>query len=535
MKNMSIRTRLTLGFAIPLILLLIIAATTLLTGSQVEQSFNEVQDDTVPELLALEELRFSSNRIAAASNELILENLLGGEEEGEEGDDSEAEEIANNTAIYEAALETYRESVEEEAEGEELEILGEIETAGAELLAASAALVELSEEGASLEDIAEAREDFEAIEDNLADAVQAAVESEREELFEREADVVTTLDSARAVAVALAVVAVALAFGVALFLYQSIASPVSELKDTADQLRGGKLDVRSQIDSTDEIGDLATSFNAMADQIAANVQSLETQMAETAKARDDALRSDQVKSAFLASMSHELRTPLNAVINFTKFVAKGDMGPINEDQRETLEEVIESAQHLLNLINDVLDMSKIESGSLRLFVDDNVDLNAIIQSVISTGKGLLEDKPIELTSDVPGDLPSVRGDRQRITQILLNMMSNACKFTDKGSVQTRAYQQNGEIVVAIEDTGPGIAQEDSDGVFEPFKQTQSGLRKGGGTGLGMPISRNLAEAHGGRLWLESKPGEGATFFVAIPVRNEQLVPINTTQPKKEAV
>jgi signal transduction histidine kinase len=246
---------------------------------------------------------------------------------------------------------------------------------------------------------------------------------------------------------------------------------------------------------------------------------------ETERAKAEAERASSVKSAFLASMSHELRTPLNAIINFTKFVAKGSMGPVNTEQVETLNEVVDSAKHLLNLINDVLDMSKIEAGSLKLFIDPNVDVNAILKTVAATGKSLLADKPVMLHTDIQEGLPSIAGDRQRILQILLNIMSNACKFSDSGQIKVRANQTNDEIIFAIEDSGPGISADDQSAVFEAFKQTATGLRQGGGTGLGMPISKSLAEAHGGRLWLESEPGKGSTFFLALPVKTQNSEPV----------
>lgn len=242
------------------------------------------------------------------------------------------------------------------------------------------------------------------------------------------------------------------------------------------------------------------------------------------QARARAERSDQVKSAFLASMSHELRTPLNAIINFTRYVAKGSLGTVNEQQAETLNEVVDSARHLLNLINDVLDMSKIEAGSLNLFVEDNVNLYPILNSVATTGKALIGEKPIEISVEIKDELPAVRADRQRILQILLNIMSNACKFTEKGTIKIQAHRNDNEVIFSITDSGPGIAPEDQAAVFEAFKQTNTGLRQGSGTGLGMPISKSLAEAHCGRLWLESSTHQGATFYVAIPVKSDQLKP-----------
>lgn len=255
-------------------------------------------------------------------------------------------------------------------------------------------------------------------------------------------------------------------------------------------------------------------------------QSLKEQYEVAEEARQRAERSDQVKSAFLASMSHELRTPLNAIINFTKFVSKGALGPVTTEQEEMLNEVIDSAKHLLNLINDVLDMSKIEAGSLTLFIEDNVDLKAILTSAFTTGKALAKDKPLALELIVPDDLPVLRGDRQRLLQILLNVLSNAVKFTETGGVTLKAaHSADGTVTLSVKDTGAGISAEDQAGVFEAFKQTRTGLRQAGGTGLGMPITKSLVEAHNGRIWLESVVGEGTTFYITLPIKSDQLVPM----------
>lgn len=241
---------------------------------------------------------------------------------------------------------------------------------------------------------------------------------------------------------------------------------------------------------------------------------------EVKRAKEEAERANNTKSAFLASMSHELRTPLNAVINFTRFVIDGDTGPVNEEQVELLTEVVNSAKHLLNLINDVLDMSKIESGSLSLFIEKDVSLNALLKSVTTAGQGLLAGKSVQIRAEIEENLPLVQADRQRILQILLNIVSNACKFTEEGEIAVQAHQAGEEVIISVKDTGPGIAPEDQELVFQAFKQTTTGLRQGSGTGLGMPIARSLAEAHGGRLWLESEYGHGATFRVAIPIKGE---------------
>jgi signal transduction histidine kinase len=315
------------------------------------------------------------------------------------------------------------------------------------------------------------------------------------------------------------IVVVLLTFLVSAFVItQRAIQSIQRLAGAADQLGKGDLQVRASTAATVEIASLAGIFNGMAEQI-------EKRVAELQIARERAEKSDQIKSAFLASMSHELRTPLNAVINFTRFVVDGDTGPVNTEQAELLTEVVNSARHLLNLINDVLDMSKIEAGSLNLFIEDNIDVHSILNSVLNTGRGLLNDKPIEFKTDIPATLPPLRGDRQRILQILLNIVSNACKFTQRGEIKLQVHTDGGQLQVSVMDTGPGIAHDDQELVFEAFKQTRTGMRQGGGTGLGMPIAKSLVEAHGGRIWLESEPNQGTTFYFTLPVKSAELIPM----------
>jgi signal transduction histidine kinase len=222
-------------------------------------------------------------------------------------------------------------------------------------------------------------------------------------------------------------------------------------------------------------------------------------------------------------MSHELRTPLNAVLNFTKFVSSGMLGPVNEKQVDALTKTIDSGRHLLSLINDVLDITKIESKMLNLFIEPEVNVREELDTVMATAESLLAGKPVRLIRDVSPDLPSIVGDKRRIRQILLNLVSNACKFTEDGSVTISAHVQDNMLQMFVTDSGPGIAPDDHDLIFESFRQTRAGLSQGGGTGLGLAIARRLAEAHGGRLWLESVPGSGATFYVTLPVHSDELL------------
>lgn len=310
----------------------------------------------------------------------------------------------------------------------------------------------------------------------------------------------------------------------------AVGGPISTLQAAAAKIAQGDYAQRATVRGRDEVGKMAQDFNTMAGAIQDLVIKLEDQVQEAQQARERAEQSDQVKSAFLASMSHELRTPLNSIINYAKFVSKGVMGDVNQRQRESLNKVIDSGKHLLGLINDVLDISKIESGSLSLFVEENVNLNEILDTVASTAQALIDTKPVQLHLNITPDLPLITGDRQRIRQIVLNVVSNACKYTDEGRITISANADamgatmGDTIQIVVKDTGFGIAPEDYGAVFESFKQTESGLRHGGGTGLGMPISKSLTEAHGGRLWFESIKNEGTTFYITLPIKSEHLVP-----------
>lgn len=275
-------------------------------------------------------------------------------------------------------------------------------------------------------------------------------------------------------------------------------------------------------------------MTSLAEQISIAVRNAEL-FAEKEAALQEAERASKIKSQFLAAMSHELRTPLNAILNFSQFVSSGMLGSVNEEQVDILNKITASGKHLLGLINDVLDISKIESGALTLFVEEKVNLATELQAVEATGHTILADKPVELKVDIDDNLPLVVGDKRRIRQIMLNLVSNACKFTEAGEVniQLRRHEVD-EILFSVKDTGPGIAPEDHEAIFETFRQTEAGLRQSEGTGLGLPISRRLAEAHGGRLWVDSTLGEGATFSVILPIRSPQLLQMIRTVEKGKA-
>jgi GAF domain-containing protein len=231
----------------------------------------------------------------------------------------------------------------------------------------------------------------------------------------------------------------------------------------------------------------------------------------------------QHKSQFLANMSHELRTPMNAILGYTELILDGVYGDTPERMRVTLDRVQRNGRHLLGLINDVLDISKIEAGQLSLSIGD-YSLKQVVHDVYGAVESLAANKRIALKLELPPELPKGRGDERRLTQVLLNLVGNAIKFTDQGEVVIAASAGDGSFKVAVRDTGPGIAPEDQSKIFEEFQQADNSITKTkGGTGLGLAIARRIMELHGGKLWVESEIGHGATFTFTLPVQVEQQV------------
>jgi signal transduction histidine kinase len=317
------------------------------------------------------------------------------------------------------------------------------------------------------------------------------------------------------------------AVGTSVVLARNLVRPIEAIQVAASKIGSGAFDERIEISSRDELGALAAEFNQMAARLQASYAGLEQQVQERTRELAAALgeldtktrqleASSHHKSEFLANMSHELRTPLNAILGFSQVLRKGMFGEINDKQAEYLDDILASSRHLLSLIDDVLDLSKVEAGQIELQVAP-FSLPATLERgvVIVRERAIRGDVRLSLVPDSGVD--TVVGDERRVRQVVFNLLTNAVKFTPPGgTITVGAAQVDGEVRVSVTDDGPGIAPEDQARIFEEFQQAAAGKQEREGTGLGLALSKRLVELHGGRIWVESEPGHGSTFVFTLP-------------------
>ena len=388
---------------------------------------------------------------------------------------------------------------------EEAEALDAIRLKADRLTALMHELIELDgtdprgERAMSLRPLAEGRA-FDLVQEAavLADATTAEID----DLIARNA---SSYQRSRDLFVGVAVGAIVLALLLGFVLSWSLIGPIQRIDTRLAAIASGDFSGRVDVVNRDELGALASNVNRMNDELRRLYAELEAV--------------SRHKSEFLASMSHELRTPLNAIIGFSQVLQEQMFGPVNEKQAEYLDDILASGNHLLSLINDVLDLSKVEAGHVDLEVHPFSVREALERGVVMVRERATEDG-VEVALEADPDVDVVEGDERRIKQVIFNLLSNAVKFSPPGgAVDVSAARVNGEVRIAVADTGPGIAFEDHERIFEEFQQTGSELDQREGTGLGLALSKRFVELHGGRIWLESEPGNGSTFVFTLPVRS----------------
>jgi signal transduction histidine kinase len=298
-----------------------------------------------------------------------------------------------------------------------------------------------------------------------------------------------------------------LALALGLLLSDSVVVPLQKTQRRLSSIAAGDFAGHVEVANRDEIGALAADVNLMSDELQRLYQELEN--------------ASRHKSDFLARMSHELRTPLNAIIGFSEVLHEQMFGELNERQLAYVDDVLEAGKHLLSLINDVLDLAKIEAGKMELELSE-VAIPEVLRSAVSMHSERASRGGVELSLTTEPEEITISADGRRVRQIVFNLVSNAVKFTPSdGRVDVSARADNGRVEVAVADTGPGIAPEELETIFEEFKQA-SDDKRAEGTGLGLPLSRKLVELHGGRLWVESAAGKGSTFRFTLPAGPTEL-------------
>jgi signal transduction histidine kinase len=361
------------------------------------------------------------------------------------------------------------------------------------------------EDEATIEEMLPTRARAEGLASDLAtDAAELAngTREEIQDLIERNA---SSFSSSRALFIGVAAGALVLALLLGFVLSWSVIGPIQRIGDRLAAIASGDFSGHVDVDNRDELGALGANVNRMNGELRRLYTELEA--------------ASRHKSEFLANMSHELRTPLNAIIGFSQVLHDQMVGPVNPKQAEYLDDIISSGNHLLSLINDVLDLSKVEAGQVELDVHPFSLRDALERGVVMVREHATEDG-VRVGFAADPEVDVVDGDERRIKQVIFNLLSNAVKFTPAGGeVDVSATRANGEVRVSVADTGPGIAPEDRERIFEEFQQTETGGEQHEGTGLGLALSKRFVELHGGRIWLESELGRGSTFTFALPMRS----------------
>jgi len=317
-----------------------------------------------------------------------------------------------------------------------------------------------------------------------------------------------------------AVCAVALALLCGFVISWSFILPVRKAQDFLGEVAEGRFEGRISVPNRDEFGALAEQMNHMSRELHRLDVEQRTAAAELGHLNEQLARASRAKSEFLANMSHELRTPMNAILGFSEMMLDELYGAVPDELKEPLTDIQVNGRHLLRLINDVLDLSKIEAGRMELALEE-YSPREVVDTARTSLSSLAAEKGLEFVTQIPDDLPVATGDSGRLSQCLINLAGNALKFTKEGRVEIGVELVDDALVYRVSDTGIGIPETELDNVFTEFRQVDATItREFGGTGLGLSITKKFVEMHGGRIWVESAVGKGSTFFISVPLHAE---------------
>ena len=352
----------------------------------------------------------------------------------------------------------------------------------------------------------------------IATLVTRAVRNEEAGMGQLREGVEATYRRALLLTGGFAAASIVLALGLGFVISWSFILPVRQAEGFLGKVAKGDFSANIDVANRDEFGALARQMNEMSRELHELYDAQRRAAHQLRVLNTELEQASRAKSNFLASMSHELRTPMNAILGFTEMIRDGLYGEIPPEIQEPVSDIHTCGKQLLGLINNVLDLSKIEAGHMELALGEYV-VEDVVNTVKLSLRALAATKGLDLVTAVAPDLPLCVGDGKRITQCLMNLAGNALKFTREGRVEIRVELQGESLLFAVSDTGVGIPADQVESIFEEFRQADATVsRDFGGTGLGLSITRKLVELHGGQIWVESLPGKGSTFFFSIPGR-----------------
>jgi signal transduction histidine kinase len=327
----------------------------------------------------------------------------------------------------------------------------------------------------------------------------------------------------------LVLVGLVVALLASLFVARRVLGPLELLRKGTERIGGGDLDFRLNIKSGDEIEVLADEFNKMTEHLSEAHTGLERKVAERTQAltiaNEKLEEASKLKSQFLANVNHELRTPVSAIIGYARLVLRATEGQIAELQKDNLGDLLNNAERLLNQIDSLLDFARIEAGKMAVHVEP-VKVNEVIQAAISTIEPSLNGGGVRLIQEIAPEIPALNTDREKLRQIILNLLDNAVKYTAQGEIKIAASQQNGSLKLVVSDTGIGIPREELNKIFEEFQRGDSSSTKNyRGTGLGLAIARKFVNLLGGEISVESEVGKGSVFTVTLPLEHHESVSV----------
>jgi signal transduction histidine kinase len=327
----------------------------------------------------------------------------------------------------------------------------------------------------------------------------------------------------------LVLVGLVVALLASLFVARRVLGPLELLRKGTERIGGGDLDFRLNIKSGDEIEVLADEFNKMTEHLSEAHTGLERKVAERTQAltiaNEKLEEASKLKSQFLANVNHELRTPVSAIIGYARLVLRATEGQIAELQKDNLGDLLNNAERLLNQIDSLLDFARIEAGKMAVHVEP-VKVNEVIQAAISTIEPSLNGGGVRLIQEIAPEIPALNTDREKLRQIILNLLDNAVKYTAQGEIKIAASQQNGSLKLVVSDTGIGIPREELNKIFEEFQRGDSSSTKNyRGTGLGLAIARKFVNLLGGEICVESEVGKGSVFTVTLPLEHHESVSV----------